>query len=213
MCPGQREIGRAVIECRIVPARGGMTLTAIMAVVVRDVIGIRCLLILRCMTLVAIGVKDIVVVICMARRALYRKMRTCQCEVRCAVIERRIIPANGRMTLTAVVTVIGGDVIGIGGLLILGCVALVTPGIRQGEIPVGMTRLALDREVRSCEWKTRRAMVKGRRCPCRRGMTLGAIMRESARDVIGRLYCREGGLMAAVAVGWDMCELVTDMAL
>ena len=63
---GQWETRRAVIECRWLPHSRRMASRAIMAEVPRHMVRIGCLLIFRCMTLIAVCVYKLVVAIAVA---------------------------------------------------------------------------------------------------------------------------------------------------
>jgi hypothetical protein len=88
---GQAEVGRAMVECRIVPVRGRMALAAIVTVIAGYVIGARRRLELRGVALVTVGIDQGIIVVHMTRRALDRKMRAGEVEVGRAVVECRKI--------------------------------------------------------------------------------------------------------------------------
>jgi hypothetical protein len=148
--PCQREIRLVVIERRRTPSCRGMALQTIMAEVSNGVVGIRRLLELWCMALIAIHVLQLVVVVDMARLALQRGMRTGQRESSQTVIERCTAPVDGRVAAGAVVAEIPCHMVRVRCLLILRRMALITIHILQLVVAIDVARLAWGGSMRAC---------------------------------------------------------------
>ena len=100
-----------MVECRRLPHSRVVALCTIVTEVPCDVIRIRCLLELRLMALVAIRVVQLVVATGMAGLTLRCNVSTRQREQCCIVIECRIGPICSRVTLSAVMIEIAGDMV------------------------------------------------------------------------------------------------------
>jgi hypothetical protein len=75
-----------------------------------DMVRIRHLLVLRLMTLIAIGILQLVVAIHVARLTLLRDVGACQREACAAMVKRRRTPGCCRVTLRAVMVEVSCDV-------------------------------------------------------------------------------------------------------
>ena len=102
MCACQREIRQAVIEgCRI-PRCRCMTLCTVMAEISRYMVRRLNTDEIILMTLIAIGVDQLVVAVHVARLALCCYMRPCEWEVGCAMVERCRCPCSCGMAWGAI---------------------------------------------------------------------------------------------------------------
>ena len=103
MVSGQRESGAVVVKGRVEPRRGVVALIAGLREVRRHVVGIRrSLVILQVAAHASIG-GEVVIVVDVAIAALPRRngMHSGQREIRGVVVERRIRPRHGVVTLLA----------------------------------------------------------------------------------------------------------------
>ena len=108
---GQREMCRAVVERRGGPSARGVAGSARVTVVLCHMVRVRLRLEFRLVALVAVGVGDLIVPVCMAACALCGRVFPGQCKSRRAVVERRRSPGSCRVAWQACMTETPGDVV------------------------------------------------------------------------------------------------------
>ena len=97
--------------------------------------------------------------------------------------------------------------------LIVCLMTLITIHIHKLVVPVDMARLAGERNMCPGQWEIGQRVVKRRRRPSTRRVTLCAVVAEISRCVIRICYAAEIVHMTAVAVGLQALVLVVHMAV
>jgi hypothetical protein len=163
------------------------------------------------MARVAIGRNGRVVVVGMARGARNGCMRSGQGERRVVVVEYRTSPGSRRVARSACRRETRGGMIGIGCPGVVRLVARIA--IRGNGFVVAIGVAGSARHGRMCtgQWEYRR-MVKGRGRPCSRAVTKRTGRREAGRNVGGICRTGEVRLVAGVAIRWQACVVVIDVA-
>jgi len=177
-----------------------MTLGTIVTEVPSDMVRIRSTIEIRCMTLIAISVCQLVVSIHMTCLALGSNVSPCQREVRCRMIKCGGTPVNRRMTLHAVVTKVTGHVIRIRCAAKISCMALIAIVVHQLVVIVCVTILTLRCSMCAGQREVCCRMVKRGRIPVHGRVTLNAVMAEIPRNVIWISSRSEIRGMALVAI-------------
>ena len=185
MGSGQRECRGSVIEAGLVPAGGAVACLAVMTEVAADMARIGRLLICRTVALIAIGIDQLVVAICVT--VLTDRLDVCpsQRETSCAVIERGIRPVDGAVTLRTVVAVLAAHMVRIGCPLIISLMACVAAAIDNPIIARCVAGLTGGLKMRTGQWEMRCRVIKGCRQPCLGGVARLAIPTELGRNMIG----------------------------
>jgi len=153
-----------------------------------DMARVRCLLEIRLMALIAIGIHQLIVAVGVARLASRRRMRPRQWEAGRGVIERRWPPDCRRMTLGAIVAEVPGYVIRIRRLLEIRRMTLIAVSVLNLIVAVHVARLARCCSVRAREREIRARMIERRRSPCRCCVALCAVVTEVACHVVRICY-------------------------
>jgi len=153
------------------------------------------------MTLVTIGVLQLVVTVHVTRLTRDGLVSSCQREVCGSMIKRAPIPACCRVTLRAVVTEIARNVVRVRCLLEIRLVALVTLCVRELIVSVDVARLACSGRMRTCQREVGRCMIERRWSPDGRRMALGAFVTEVRRHMVWTRRQLEIRRMALIAIG------------
>ena len=121
-------------------------------------------------------------------------------EIQIVMIPVGRCPACGRMTGLTSCREVGRRMIGIGCLIVIGCVTGITV---CGCVCISrcMTSQTIQNYMGACQGKCCHVMVKSSRAPCHGGMALGAVMAEAVEAVIGIGGSRVIVLVAGIAVG------------
>ncbi len=163
--------------------------------------------------LIAIGEYQLVIPVRVARLA--RRGRVCarQRELGGAVVKCCRLPSCCCMARLTILAEVACDMIWIRGTREIGAVALVAAGEGNLIIVVGMTHLALNRCVRSSQWKLRRAMIKRGRLPRRCRVAHCAVLWKTTCLVIG--ICRRSKIrpMAIDAICRQRSKLIVRVTL
>jgi hypothetical protein len=133
-----------------------------------NVIRIRGPLEIRGVTLVAIRVDELIVVVRMAGGTRGGNMRSRQCKLRCAMVERCGGPGRRGMTRLAYLAKAARSVIRVFCSLEIGGVALIAISVRKLVIAVRMACLAGNGTMSPCQRKFCGVVVKRRWLPRRR---------------------------------------------
>lgn len=160
--------------------RGGcMARRAVVSEHSGHVIRVRRALVVGRMALVAIRVRELVIVIRVAGEACRRQMGTGQDKMGRIVIECLRGPRRGAVARCAVMVEIQCNVPGVRRLLIIGLMALVTARIGELVVPPGMAEPAGRRRVRAGERKPGCAVIERGPQPRGRAVAVLAIVAES----------------------------------
>ncbi len=190
-----------------------MTRLAGMAEVCRHMVRICGALVIRLMTGVTIGVRDLVIAVRVAGKTWNRHVTAGQWEYRYGMVERRGTPRCCGMTGNAIMTEIPPNMIWINGLLEIVPVTLIATGVDKLVIAVPMALLAGEACVGTREGKASRIVIKCRWLPgiCR--VTCLAIVTEVSCQMIRRLRRCIIFLVATVAIGRKSGEPIARVAL
>lgn len=165
------------------------------------------------MALPAIGVRQMIVAVDMARLARLRLVRSFEREFRARMVEGRRFPRSCSMAFRTVVIEICRNVIRIERLRKIVLVALITTCIGQIVIAVCVALLALRRLMCAGERELRRCMIECRRFPGIHCMTLQTVASEPACRVRRRLCVIVILLVALQTIVVDKIVIPIRMAL
>ena len=135
---------------------------------------------------VRVRARQVVIIVDVALGALQCRMRPCEREARCGVIEGRARPRRGVMTLGAGLGEAGLHVVRIRGPLEVLQVAADASGVgtRQVVVVIDVTLCAGHCRVGPRQRESRGRVIEGRVCPRNGVVALLARLRESRRHVI-----------------------------
>lgn len=185
---------------------------ALMTEAGRDVIRIRGTLKISLMTLIAIGVGELIVSVHMTRLTRCCQMPSVQSEFRRAVIERRRLPRCRGMALRTSLGERGRLMIRIQRSRVV-CLMAIDAVRREACVSiVGVTISAEYCAVCPCQLKTSSVVVEGRWSPDTRCVTRLAEMAEIRCRMIRIRRTLEVRLVTLVAVGIDQLVIVVDVA-
>jgi hypothetical protein len=179
VCPRQRELRCVVIERRRRPDAGRVACFASVVETWYRVHRAYRPRIIGLMALIAIGIRELIITVDMARLTLGCCMLAGQREFRTAVIERRRKPSRRAVACFAAMIEHSRNMVRVCRALILGRMARIAVRVRQLKIVVRVTILALYRDVLACQRKFRRVVIKCRRPPGGSGVALHARLRIS----------------------------------
>ena len=134
-------------------------------------------------------------------------------EPGCIMIHRVRPPHTRAMALRTVVGEQLRHVVRIGHLLKIRCMALIAVRIHELIVTVDMASLALCRDVRTCQWEVRRAMIERRRTPRTRRMALRTVVGKIERLMIWICRVVEVGSMTSITRRWQTMIDIVDVTL
>ncbi len=149
-----------------------------------SVVGVRRAGEVGCMTLVTVGIRELIIPVRMACLAIDRRMRSIEGEFCRVMVERRRLPCSRRVAGQTCMAEITGDMVRIRCAGEIGCVALVAICIDQCIVAVCMACLALECLVGPAEREFRRVVIERGCRPCRRRMACLACLGKISRRVV-----------------------------
>ena len=149
----QREFRVVMGEYRRLPDRRGMAGLTLMTKSPRSVIRVRRSVEISHVTLVAIGIGELVIAIDVARLALCRHMPARQRELGRAVVKRGRFPSRCRVALNTILWISGGLMIGIGCVCECGAMTVNAARCQSRVLVIHVAISASHCAVRSGEWE------------------------------------------------------------
>ena len=140
-------------------------------------------------------------------------MEACQSKAGARVIERGAGPISGGVTYRTVLWEAGGFVGRIGGVVVIGLVAIPARATSQAEVIVGVALGALQGRVETGECEACSGVVELRVCPHGRVMAHRAVPRKAGSHMVGAGGLLEIGQMAAHALRRRVGEDAVDVTL